>query len=69
MTRLESYIRRQVNELEKNLVFDVPTDSIRAWIDIFNEEEAKKGDKEDWILEMYNKNPDEFSIPTKQQLQ
>lgn len=69
MTRLESYIRRQVNELERNLVFDVPTDSIRAWIDVFNENESKKGDKEDWILEMYKERPEEFSIPSKQQLQ
>ncbi len=68
MTRLESYIRRQVNELERNLVFDVPTDTIRAWIDVFNENESKKGDKEDWILEMYKEGSDEFSIPNNQQL-
>ena len=69
MTRLESFIRRQVNELERNLVFDVSSDSIRAWIDVFNENESKRGDKEDWILEMYKARPDEFSIPNKQQLQ
>lgn len=66
MTRLESFIRRQVNQLERNLVFDVPTDSVRAWIDVFNENENKRGDKEDWILEMYKEKPDEFSIPNKQ---
>lgn len=69
MTRLESYIRRQVNQMEKMLVFSIHPNTIRVWIDMFNENESKKGDKEDWILEMYKEKPDEFSIPNKQQLQ
>lgn len=69
MTRLESYIRRQVNQMEKMLVFNIHPNTIKVWIDMFNENESKRGDKEDWILEMYKEKPDEFSVPNKQQLQ
>jgi len=68
MTRLESYIRRQVNQMELNLIFNIHPNTIRVWIDMFNENESKRGDKEDWILEMYKEKPNEFSIPNKQQL-
>jgi len=43
--RLEEYIRKQVDELESNLVYEIATDSIRAWIDVFNEEEESEANK------------------------
>lgn len=36
---LEQYIRNKLNELEQNLVFEIGTDSVRAWIDLYNSAE------------------------------
>ena len=33
---LESFLRHEVDVLEKLGVFEIGTDTVRAWIDIFN---------------------------------
>ena len=52
---LEKFIREKLNQLEANQVYSIGTDSVRAWVDIFNEHQKLKATKTGWAVDVTNK--------------
>jgi uncharacterized protein YbcC (UPF0753/DUF2309 family) len=40
--KLAEYIKNNLNELEKNHDYQIGTETVRSWIDIFNHEKKPK---------------------------